>query len=141
MNRVDLIGRLVKDPDVRYAEKTTIARYTLAVDRPTKDKTVDFISCTTFGKNAEFAEKYLKKGMKIAISGRIQTGNYKNKDGNTVYTTEVIAEIHEFCEGKTANSGNENHEKPNSEQKKAEKSADNFMDIPENADEIGFPFS
>ena len=95
MNRCVLIGRLTKDPDIRWTqgqEQMCIARYTLAIDRPTKDKVTDFISCITFGKNAEFADKYLHKGMKIAVEGRIQTGNYTNKDGQKVYTTDVVVE-------------------------------------------------
>lgn len=104
MNKVILMGRLTKDPDVRYsqaAEPIAIARYTLAVDRRGKNaEGADFISCVAFGKGAEFADKYLAKGTKIVITGRIQTGNYKNKDGQTVYTTEVVAEEQEFAESK-----------------------------------------
>lgn len=99
MNRVTLIGRLTKDADVRYStDGKCVAKYTLAVDR-FKDGT-DFIRCVAFGKAGEFAEKYLHKGMKIAIAGRIQTGSYQDKDGKTVYTTDVIVEEHEFCEKK-----------------------------------------
>lgn len=103
MNKVILCGRLTKDPDVRYSQgenEMAIARYNLAVDRRGKDKETDFISCVAFGKSGEFAEKYLRKGMKILVSGRIQTGSYKNKDGQTVYTTDVVVEEHEFCESK-----------------------------------------
>ena len=105
MNKVELIGRLTRDADVRYTqnqngENMAIARYTLAVDRRGKDAGADFISCVAFGKNAEFAEKYLHQGMKIAVSGRIQTGNYTNKDGQKVYTTDVVVEEQEFCESK-----------------------------------------
>ena len=103
MNKVLLCGRLTKDPDVRYSQgenAMAIARYNLAVDRRGKEKEADFISCVAFGKNGEFAEKYLRKGMKILVSGRIQTGSYKNKDGQTVYTTDVVVEEHEFCESK-----------------------------------------
>lgn len=103
-NKVFLCGRLTKDPDVRYSQGENamcIARYSLAVDRRGKDKEADFISCVAFGKSGEFAEKYLRKGMKILISGRIQTGNYTDKEtGKKVYTTDVIVEEHEFCEGK-----------------------------------------
>lgn len=98
MNQVTLIGRLTKDPDIRQANDTTVARYTLAVDR--KKDEADFISCVAFGKSAEFAEHYLRKGTKIAIEGRIQTGSYTNKDGNKVYTTDVIVRNHEFVESK-----------------------------------------
>lgn len=102
-NKVILTGRLTKDPEVRYSQGENamcIARYNLAVDRRGKDKETDFISCVAFGKSGEFAEKYLRKGMKILVSGRIQTGSYKNKDGQTVYTTDVVVEEHEFCESK-----------------------------------------
>ena len=107
MNKVELIGRLTRDADVRYTqnqsgENMAIARYTLAIDRRGKDAGADFISCVAFGKNAEFAEKYLHQGMKIAVSGRIQTGNYTNKDGQKVYTTDVVIEEQEFCESKAS---------------------------------------
>ena len=107
MNKVIMIGRLVKDPDIRYsqgANTTCVARYTLAVDRKFKQEgqpNADFINCIAFGKLGEFAEKYLHKGTKIAVTGRIQTGSYKNKDGNTVYTTDVVVEEQEFCESKS----------------------------------------
>lgn len=114
MNKVILMGRLVRDPDVRYtqaAEPMAIARYTLAVDRRYQrnnagdEQTADFISCVAFGKAGEFVEKYLRKGIKIAISGRIQTGSYTNKEGQKVYTTEVVVEEQEFAESKAASSG------------------------------------
>ena len=104
MNKVCLCGRLTKDPDVRYSQgenSTCIARYSLAVDRRGKEKEADFISCVAFGKSGEFAEKYLKKGTKILVSGRIQTGSYE-KDGKKVYTTDVVVEEHYFCEGKSS---------------------------------------
>ena len=103
MNKVILIGRLTKDVETRYSGETAVARYTLAVDRKFKregEATADFINCVAFGKSGEFAEKYLKKGMKIAVTGRIQTGSYTDKDGKKVYTTDVIVEEHEFCESK-----------------------------------------
>ena len=108
MNHVQIIGRLGKDPDIRSSageKPQTVARYTLAVDRKyTKggNKETDWISCICFGKQAEFAEKYLKKGIKIAVTGRIQTGSFTNKDGQTVYTTDVVVEEQEFCESKNA---------------------------------------
>lgn len=106
MNRVCLCGRLTKDPDVRYtqgAEPMAIARYTLAVDRRKKDEnSADFISCVAFGKSAEFAEKYLHKGIKIAVEGRIRTGSYTNKDGKKIYTTDVVVESTEFAESKNS---------------------------------------
>lgn len=99
MNVVTLIGRLTSDPEVRYSQDTTaVARYTLAVDR-VKEGT-DFIPCVAFTKSAEFAEKYFKKGMKVAVTGRIQTGSYTNKDGQKVYTTDVVVTNQEFCEAK-----------------------------------------
>ena len=107
MNKVIEIGRLTKDPEIRYsqgANATCVARYTLAVDRKFKQEgqpNADFINCIAFGKLGEFAEKYLHKGTKIAVTGRIQTGSYKNKDGNTVYTTDVVVEEQEFCESKS----------------------------------------
>jgi single-strand DNA-binding protein len=110
MNKVILIGRLVADPEVRYSQgenATAVARYRLAVDRRFKkegdEQTADFISCVAFGKNGDFAEKYLHKGTKIAVTGRIQTGSYTNKEGQKVYTTDVIVEEHEFCESKGSN--------------------------------------
>lgn len=126
MNRVVLMGRLTKDPDVRYSkEQMAIARYTLAVDRRGRDKEADFISCVVFGKGGEFAEKYLHKGMKIAVSGRIQTGSYTNKEGRKVYTTEVVIDDQEFAESKGA------------ETKAAEPSTgyDGFMSTPDGMDE------
>lgn len=102
MNKVILIGRLTRDPEVRQAGETTVARYSLAVDRRGKKDETDFINCVVFGKGAEFAEKYLKKGAKIAVSGHIQTGSYKNNEGRTVYTTDVVVEDQEFCESKKA---------------------------------------
>lgn len=107
MNKWIGIGRLVADPEVRYSQgeqPMAIARYRLAVDRKFKregdEQTADFISCVAFGKNGEFAEKYLHKGMKIAVEGRIQTGSYTNKEGQKVYTTDIVVEAHDFCENK-----------------------------------------
>lgn len=125
MNNVVLMGRLTKDPDVRTSTAgLDIARYTLAVDRRFKrdgEPTADFIQCAAFGKTASFAEKYLKKGVKIAISGRLQTGSYEGKNGK-VFTTEVIVESQEFCERK--------------EQTATEKepATDDFTSIPDDAD-------
>ncbi|MCQ2540641.1 MAG: single-stranded DNA-binding protein [Acetatifactor sp.] len=115
MNKVILMGRLTRDPEVRYsqgAQPLAIARYTLAVDRRQArtnggdDQNADFINCVAFGRAGEFAEKYLHKGTKIAITGRIQTGSYTNKDGQKVYTTEVVVEDQEFAESKNAAGGN-----------------------------------
>ena len=105
MNKVILCGRLTSDAEVRYGqgENSGVARYTLAVDRRYKkdgESDVDFIRCVAFGRQAEFVEKYLKKGMKIVVAGRIQTGSYTDKNGNKVYTTDIVVEEHEFCESK-----------------------------------------
>ena len=111
MNKVILMGRLTRDPEVRYSQGESplaIARYTLAVDRRQTrsnngdEQTADFINCVAFGRTGEFAERYLHKGTKIAVTGRIQTGSYTNKDGVKVYTTEVVVEDHEFCESRNA---------------------------------------
>ncbi len=109
MNRATLIGRLTRDPDIRYTQgrdgQICVARYTLAVDRRRRaegEQNADFISCVAFGRSGEFAEKYLHKGMKIAVSGRIQTGSYTNRDGVKVYTTDVVIEDQEFCESKSS---------------------------------------
>ena len=125
MNSVSLVGRLTRDPEVRYKEDLAIARFTIAVDRPTKEKTSDFPSCIAFGKVAENVEKYLAKGSQVAVLGRIQTGSYTNKDGQKVYTTDVVAERVEFV-GK----------KESSEEKPAEKPLEGFEQI--SADEIPF---
>lgn len=110
MNKVELVGRLARDPEVRYSQgenSTAIARFTVACDRRFKrenEATADFISCIAFGKTAEFIERYFSKGKRIGLTGRIQTGSYTDKDGKTVYTTDVVAEEVEFVE--SANSGN-----------------------------------
>lgn len=103
MNLVCLMGRLTRDPEIRTTESTTIARYTLAVDRRFKkdgEQGADFINCVAFGKSAEFAEKYFQKGTKIAVTGRIQTGSYEKEDGTKVYTTDIIVDNQEFAESK-----------------------------------------
>ena len=109
MNRAHLIGRLTRDPDIRYTQgqngQICVARYTLAVDRRRRaegEQSADFISCVAFGRSGEFADKYLRKGIKIAVSGRIQTGSYVNKDGVKVYTTDVVIEEQEFCESRNS---------------------------------------
>lgn len=138
MNKAVLMGRLTKDPDVRYtqdAQPMCIARYTLAVDRRGKkdgQQTADFISCVAFGKAGEFTEKYLHKGMKICVAGRIQTGSYTKLDGTKVYTTDVVAEGQEFCEGRSANDVAHNYSTPAPDQSSA---IDGFMNIPEGIDE------
>lgn len=118
MNRVILMGRLTKNPEIKYAGKDNdmaVARYTLAVNRKYKrdgEQEADFISCVTFGKSAEFAQKYLHKGMRIVIGGRISTGSYKDKDGKTIYTTDVIVEEHEFAQNKDSGAGADSSETP-----------------------------
>lgn len=123
MNKVILMGRLTKDPEIRTGN-TQVARYTLAVDRrfSNSEEKTDFINIVAFGKSAEFAEKYLKKGMKILVTGRIQTGSYTDKDNKKVYTTDIVAEDQEFCESKGNSTQNE---RPTTD--------DDFMDIPANA--------
>lgn len=111
MNKVILMGRLTKDPDMRGEGTSLVARYTLAVDRRYQkdgEQQTDFISCVAFGKGAEFAEKYLKKGTKIVVCGRIQTGSYTNKDGAKIYTTDVIVEEHDFAESKNSSGSSSN---------------------------------
>ena len=111
MNKVVLVGRLTRDPEVRYSQgdsATAVARYTVAVDRRFKrdgEPTADFIPCVVFGRSAEFAEKYFRQGLKITISGRIQTGSYTNREGRKVYTTEIVVEEQEFAESKSGDNG------------------------------------
>ena len=143
MNKVVLMGRLTRDPDVRYTQaenSMAVARYTLAVDRRrgrNEDQTADFISCVAFGKSGEFAEKYLKKGTKICISGRIQTGSYTNKDGAKVYTTDVVVEDHEFAESKAASNQDSWATNTTSAHQNSEVtgSMDGFLNIPDGIDE------
>ena len=136
MNKVILMGRLTREPDVRYSQgeqATAIARYTLAVDRKFKregDQTADFIGCVAFGKLGEFAEKYLHQGTKIVVTGRIQTGSYTNKDGQKVYTTDVVVEECEFAESKNASGGNGKQNAPT-----PSSVGDGFMNIPDGIDE------
>ena len=142
MNKVTLIGRLTRDPDVRYSQGETplaIARYTLAVDRRLKrsnggdnEQTADFISCVAFGRQGEFAEKYLRQGTKIAVNGRIQTGSYTNKEGQKVYTTEVVIEDHEFVESKGGSALNASSSIPSSS---SAEPGEGFMNIPDGIDE------
>lgn len=145
MNKVILMGRLTRDPEVRYSageNATAVARYTLAVDRRFRrdnEATADFIGCVAFGRAAEFAEKYLRQGTKIAITGRIQTGSYTNKDGVRVYTTDVIVEEQEFAESKNASgSHTENGYSAAPAPVRPTPSAasgDGFMNIPDGIDE------
>ena len=146
MNKVNLIGRIVRDADIRMGNEKTIAHYTLAVDRKygkKGEKEADFISCVAFGKGAEFAEKYLRKGMKIAVSGRIQTGSYTNQDGQTVYTTDVVVEEQEFCESKNATAVAENQprETPIPTRRDVPDNIDpEWAAIPDGIDESELPF-
>ena len=142
MNKVILMGRLTRDPDIRYTqpnsaqEQTCIARYSLAVNRRFNrdgEQKVDFISCVAFGRQAEFAEKYLRKGTKIALTGRIQTGSYTNRDGQKVYTTDVVVEEQEFAESKTAGQIAQQNPAPMTRE-------DGFMEIPDGLEEE-LPFS
>lgn len=140
MNKVVLMGRLTRDPEIRYSQgekPTAVGRYTLAVDRRFKrdgEQNADFINCISFGKAAEFAEKYLHKGTKIAVSGRIQTGSYTNKNGVKVYTTDVVVEEQEFAESKSSsNQSGENNNSGPSPYGPAE--GDGFMNIPDGIDE------
>jgi len=129
MNSVQLVGRFVRDPEVRYANSgTSIAKFTLAVDRIYKtegEQNADFISCTAFGKAAEFIEKYFRKGQRIGLTGRIQTGSYTNKDDVKVYTTDVIVDRVEFVESKKQGYNEENSSSYN----------DGFMNIPDGIDD------
>lgn len=137
MNKAILIGRLCGQPDVRQSQSgTSFARYTLAVDRRFKrdgEPDADFLNCVAFSKAAEFAEKWLHKGMKIAVTGRIQTGSYTNKDGFKVYTTDIIVDDQEFCESKGA-------AEPSLEEKAPEKTDDGFVDVPDFLDDQDLPF-
>lgn len=134
MNKTLLIGRLTRDPDVRYTQSEqpmTIARFNLAVDRRFKkegEQSADFISCVAFGKTAEFIEKYVFKGTKIAVEGRIQTGSYTNNDGSKVYTTDVVVEQVEFAGSKTDSKS------------AAKESNDDFMNVADGLDDEGLPF-
>ena len=151
MNKVILMGRLTRDPDVKYTagdNPMAIARYTLAVDRRFKkenEATADFISCVAFGKAAEFAEKYFRQGIRIVVSGRIQTGSYTNRDGNKVYTTDVVVEEQEFAESKNNVAGNNNAQDntaagQQSGNQGVSVDADGFMNIPDGIEEE-LPFS
>jgi single-strand DNA-binding protein len=138
MNKVILMGRLTKCPEIRStADGKTIASYSLAVNRSFKregDPDADFLNCVAFGKPAEFAEKYFKKGMQILVTGRIQTGSYTNKEGHKVYTTDIIIESQEFTERKQ-----ETPQKPTeAPQTTPEKVADGWVNMPENIDDLPF---
>jgi len=150
MNKVILMGRLTRDPEVRYsqgAEPLAIARYTLAVDRRfarrdsnSNEPTADFISCVAFGRQGEFAEKYLHQGTKVVVEGRIQTGSYTNKDGQKVYTTDVVVENSEFAESKAA-AANNGGSYQDSRPEPISAAGDGFMNIPDGVEDEGLPFN
>ena len=152
MNKVILMGRLTREPDVRYSQNAdgsmAVARYTLAVDRrrtrsneSSNEQTADFISCVVFGRGAEFAEKYFHQGIRIVVSGRIQTGSYTNREGQKVYTTEVVVEEQEFAESKASSdsyaASHPQQSAPSapSMPNPVSASADGFMNIPDGIDE------
>ena len=140
MNKVILMGRLTRDPEVRYSQgenATAVARFTLAVDRRFRNDgaaTADFIGCVAFGKNAEFIEKYFRQGTKAVIVGRIQTGSYTNRDGQKVYTTDVVVEEQEFAESKNASAGGSGNS-ADSTASSIPTTSDGFMSIPDGIDE------
>lgn len=143
MNKVILMGRLTRDPEVRYSSgenALAIARYTLAVDRrfhKDNEASADFIACVAFGKGGEFAEKYLRQGTKVVVTGRIQTGSYTNREGQKVYTTEVVVEDQEFAESKAASQNNSQTSAGNRQQPPPPMPTDKngFMQIPDGIDE------
>ena len=154
MNKVILMGRLTREPDVRYSQNAdgsmAVARYTLAVDRRSgrksdNEQSADFISCVAFGRSGEFAEKYLHQGTKIVVTGRIQTGSYTNKDGQRVYTTDVVVEEQEFAESKSAaasNGGDSSYAAYTpSRPEPSQAAGDGFMAIPDGVDDEGLPFN
>lgn len=166
MNKVILMGRLTRDPEVRYSQgerQMAIARYTLAVDRRGRrdagqDAQADFIRCVAFDRAAEFAEKYFHQGMRVLVSGRIQTGSYQDRDGKTVYTTDVVVEDQEFADSKGASTGNDGFAnqsygnqggqrysgqsyQPQSRPAPSSAIADGFMNIPDGVDDEGLPFN
>ena len=149
MNKVILMGRLTRDPDVRVStgeRSMSIARYTLAVDRRGRrsdngEQTADFISCVAFDRAAEFAEKYLHQGTKVVVTGRIQTGSYTNKDGQKVYTTDVVVEDQEFAESKAAGTNNGGFAPSDRPMPAAAAPADGFMNLPMGVEDEGLPFN
>lgn len=148
MNKVILMGRLTRDPDIRYSQgadgSNAVARYTVAVDRRRRtdgnEQTADFIPCVAFGRSAEFAEKYLHQGTKIIVTGRIQTGSYTNKDGQKVYTTDVVVEEQEFAESKASAASNDAAYAPSRPEPSAA-AGDGFMNIPDGVEDEGLPFN
>ena len=153
MNKVILMGRLTRDPEVRYSQgdnSMAIARYTLAVDRRFRrnndgEQTADFIGCVAFGRSAEFAEKYFRQGMRVLVSGRIQTGSYTNKEGQRVYTTDIIVDDQEFADSKNSAGGNGDNGgygyQPTSRPAPTSAIGDGFMNIPDGVEDEGLPFN
>ena len=151
MNKVILMGRLTRDPEVRYSQgerAMAIARYTLAVDRRGRRsggddgaQTADFITCVAFDRAGEFAEKYFHQGTKVVVTGRIQTGSYTNRYGQKVYTTEVIVEDQEFAESKNAAGGSEGGYRPAERPATSSAIGDGFMNIPDGVEDEGLPFN
>lgn len=143
MNKVILMGRLTRDPEVRYSNgenRMAIARYALAIDRRGRnegEQTADFINCVAFSRSGEFAEKYFRQGMKVLVTGRIQTGSYVNKDGQKVYTTDIVVEEQEFCESKNQN---QQQSKATPSNATFPSMGDGFMSIPEGVYDEGLPF-
>ncbi|SHJ72837.1 single-stranded DNA-binding protein [Parasporobacterium paucivorans] len=146
MNKVILMGRLTRDPEIRYSQgdnTMAVARFSLAVDRRFKkdangDNT-DFINCVAFGKTAEFAEKYFHQGIKVVVEGRIQTGSYTNKDGQKVYTTDIVVENTEFAESKAA--GGQASAQPSARPAPSSAMGSDFMNIPDGVEDEGLPFN
>ena len=150
MNKVILMGRLTRDPDIRYTQgenSMAVARFSLAVDRRRTgadgQREADFINCVTFGKQAEFAERYLHQGTKIVLTGRIQTGSYTNKEGQKVYTTDVVVEEQEFAESKAASSAAGTTAYTPSRPEPSAAAGDGFMNIPDgdSVEDEGLPFN
>ena len=162
MNRVILMGRLTRDPDIRYSQgenSMAIARFTLAVDRRVRrdaEQTADFISCVAFGRTAEFFEKYFRQGSRVCVEGRIQTGSYVNRDGQKVYTTDVVVENAEFADSKASSSSQQSApaydrrsssapqqtpQKPAAAAPAAEAAQEGFMDITDGLEDEGLPFN
>ena len=157
MNKVILMGRLTRNPEVCYTQgerQMAIARYTLAVDRRGRgnagagEQTADFIQCVAFDRSGEFAEKYFHQGTKIVVTGRLQTGSYTNKDGQRVYTTDVVVEDQEFAESKAASANAGNYKPAASQSRAAAPQPDNqgtyatgFMNIPDGVEDDGLPFN
>ena len=153
MNYVVLMGRLTQDPELRYSqgeEPIAVASYVLAVDRRGRKEeqgrqTADFLRCIAFGRGAEFADKYFQKGQRVLISGRIQTGSYTNREGQKVYTTDIVVDNQEFADSKgVGGEGNGNYQTGNSQgsgKKHSDASDEGFMNIPDGVEDEGLPFN